>query len=239
MASSFTPSTETLSSIGVFRDLSDGTRGRIARKCQGMVVKARESVVTDQNAADDVYFVENGCLRAYVYSVAGKEITFRDLRAGEMFGEIAALGGKRRSANIIALEKSRLVRMSGSDFKSMLAEYPEVNGVILKRLALLVLSLSERVVEFSSLTVKDRVRTELLRYAMQHTEDHSRAIIDPLPTHAEIASRINTHREAVTRELNALVRQGIVERDGNRLIVTDVPGLEAMVNRAKGSLPVL
>ena len=36
--------------------------------------------------------------------------------------------------------------------------------------------------------------------------------IDPSPTHAELASRVATHREAVTRELNALETRGVLRR---------------------------
>ena len=60
------------------------------------------------------------------------------------------------------------------------------------------------------------------------------ASIAPIPTHAEIASRISTHREAVTREINRLSRLGIVERRGGALVVKDIDQLEDLVHEASG-----
>jgi predicted transcriptional regulator len=56
----------------------------------------------------------------------------------------------------------------------------------------------------------------------------------PAPTHVEIASRVSTHREAVTRELNRLSRIGIIERRGGTLMVKDVTRLAEMVHDATG-----
>jgi len=61
-----------------------------------------------------------------------------------------------------------------------------------------------------------------------------RAVISPAPTHAEIASRISTHREAVTRELNELARAKLIEKRGADLIVCDVAMLESMVEESMG-----
>ena len=60
------------------------------------------------------------------------------------------------------------------------------------------------------------------------------ARIVPAPTHVEIASRISSHREAVTRELNRLSRIGLTERQGSALIVKDVDRLAEMVHEATG-----
>ncbi len=48
----------------------------------------------------------------------------------------------------------------------------------------------------------------------------------PEPTHTEIASRISTRREAVSRELNQLSRAGVVQRRSGTLVVRDVERLE-------------
>jgi CRP/FNR family transcriptional regulator, cyclic AMP receptor protein len=52
------------------------------------------------------------------------------------------------------------------------------------------------------------------------------------PPHAEIASRISTHREAVTRELSRLEDLGLIAREGRKLRVTDLARLTAMVEDA-------
>jgi CRP-like cAMP-binding protein len=111
---------------------------------------------------------------------------------------------------------------------------PEVSASIHRQLAGLVRSLTERVFEFSTLAVKNRVHAELLRLARDHMEGENTAVISPLPTHAQIAARVSTHREAVTRELNALERSGLIERRGGTLIIPDFARLARTVEEVLG-----
>jgi CRP/FNR family cyclic AMP-dependent transcriptional regulator len=60
------------------------------------------------------------------------------------------------------------------------------------------------------------------------------ARIAPAPTHTEIASRVSTHREAVTREFARLSRIGLIERQRNALLIKDVERLAEMVHAATG-----
>ena len=95
-------------------------------------------------------------------------------------------------------------------------------------------TLTTRVYEFSALAVSNRIQAELLRLANLASQEENSARIASAPTHSEIASRISTHREAVTRELNRLARIGIIERKGGALVVRDVRRLTAMVHEVTG-----
>jgi CRP-like cAMP-binding protein len=94
--------------------------------------------------------------------------------------------------------------------------------------------MSERIYEFSALAVRYRIYAELLRMAGPPQAGGSAAVIRPFPTHAELASRLSTHREAVSRELSYLVRRGVIERRGDSLIVLDLARLSRMVDDARG-----
>ena len=105
-------------------------------------------------------------------------------------------------------------------------------GTVLKRLTNQIRALTERVFEFSALAVENRIQAEVLRLARDHMEGDNSALIKPAPTHAEIASRVSTHREAVTRALSDLARRGIVERRDGTLAVLDVEALSELVEHA-------
>ena len=94
--------------------------------------------------------------------------------------------------------------------------------------------LTTRVFEFSTLAVRYRIQAELLRLAGAPTPRGKTASVDPTPTHAEIASRTSTHREAVTRELNRLTKMGILEQRSRVLWIKDLARLEALVRDAGG-----
>ena len=61
------------------------------------------------------------------------------------------------------------------------------------------------------------------------------ARIDPAPRHTDIASQISTYREQVTRELSAMVKQGLVQRSGRALVIPDVARLERLVSEVRRS----
>jgi CRP-like cAMP-binding protein len=109
-----------------------------------------------------------------------------------------------------------------------------VAQALLEHLVRELRELTTRVFEFSTLAVRYRIQAEVLRLASLAPREGKSALIAPAPTHAEIASRVSTHREAVTRELNRLSRIGIIERQKGTLIVWDFDRLARMVHEATG-----
>jgi len=91
------------------------------------------------------------------------------------------------------------------------------------------------VFELSALNVQARLHCELLRLAKTGLDPHS-LVIDPAPTHAELANRIGTHREAVTREMRALADRNIIRAGRRTLEFIDVARLEHFVGQAVGEV---
>ncbi len=223
-----------LESIEIFRDLDPRDIERLTRRVNWRNYKANQQIIGHQEASTDVYFMVSGTVRVILFSSAGKEVAFRDIHAGECFGEFAAIDGAPRSANVIALTDVMIGSVSAETFRAILEEFPAVSMAMLTNLIGTVRSLSERIFEFSTLAVKNRIHSELLRLARESERDGNTARISPAPTHADIASRISTHREAVTRELNDLTKNGLISRDGRTLIICDVEELERLVHDVTG-----
>lgn len=92
--------------------------------------------------------------------------------------------------------------------------------------------LSRRVGELGSLNVRTRVHAELLRLARPDHNDPKRAIIVTPPNQSELAARINTRRETVSREINAMERAGLIERRRGAIVITDAVRLSAAIEAA-------
>ena len=104
---------------------------------------------------------------------------------------------------------------------------------MLEQIARNIRTLTGRIFEFSTLPVANRLHAELLRLA--NAPDDSTTNIAPLrttPTHAEFAARISTHREAVTRELNRLLKNGVLTKGQKGLVIADVEELRAILRKA-------
>ena len=122
-----------------------------------------------------------------------------------------------------------IASMSAELFWEILRCHGSVCAAMLRRLTGIARTTQRRVVEFSTLPVRSRLHAELIRMARTSAADGSSAVISPAPKHAEIASRISTHREAVTRELSELTRAKLIAKRGSDLIIYDTEMLESMV----------
>ena len=188
-----------------------------------------QQVIT-RNAEDrDVYLVVGGKVQVVAFSAGGKQITYREMGAGEHFGELAAIDGRARSADVIALEDSLLAIMRPALFHALLLKHEALRERMLRGLVAFVREMTDRVFELSTLGVRNRVHAELLRLARRAGVAGNVARIRPAPRHGDIASRVSTYREQVTRELSALTAKDIIVREGSTLVVLDVALLEHMV----------
>ena len=228
---------ESLAGVGIFETLSDSALTDLEKRCRWRRYPAKQQVVGYLDDTRDVFFLVSGEVRVVIHSLSGKEVSFRDLGPGRIFGEFAAIDGKRRSATVIALKESLIASMPANVFWEVVRKHPTAHEAILKRLVEVARMLTERVVELSTVAVKSRIEAELLRLARGHMTGHNVAVISPAPRHVEIASRVSTHREAVTRELNALDRAGLIERQDSDLIIPDVRRLAHLVEEVVGELP--
>ncbi len=228
------PGGRLLERVEILQDLPQGERERLAKRFNWKRYGAGEQIISHLDRSTDVFLVIEGAVRVTIYSLAGREVTFRDIEAGQYFGELAAIDGLPRSATIVALNDSVIASMPADIFWEILRVYPDATVRLVKNLTSSVRTLTERVFEFSALAAKNRIHAELLRLARDHMTGENVATIKPTPTHAEIANRISTRREAVTRELNQLSRDGIVERRSGALIVHDVSRLKRLVQDVVG-----
>jgi CRP/FNR family transcriptional regulator, cyclic AMP receptor protein len=222
-----------LRAIALLRGLSPQRLEILARDCAWRNFEAEQSIISRAAADRDLYFIVSGRVRVTTYSAAGRQVTFRDFGAGEHFGEVAAIDGMARSADVVGLQAGLLASLAPASLLALLREEPAVAERLLRDFAGLVRRLSERVIDLSTLGVHQRLYAEMLRLAREAGVKANRARIDPAPKHADLAGQVSTYREQVTRELSVLVRRGILAKDGRALVVLDVARLQKMVEEVK------
>jgi len=194
-----------------------------------------KQIVLANESSSDLYFVVNGKVRVLLYSaVEGKPVLFATLGAFEMFGEIAAIDGMPRSATVEAIEDCVLAVLPREQFLRFIHAYPAFSLAVMKQLAAQVRLLSDRVYEFSTLGVQARVYAELLRIAALAGEQNGQALLSPAPLLVDLAARVSTHREAVSRVISRLQENGIIRREGANIRVLEIDRLRRMLIEEKG-----
>lgn len=208
-----------------------------ALEARGRQIVARkdQTILSSGARSSDVYIVLSGRVRAKLFSVAGREVVMRDLLPGQMFGELSAFDGSRRSVSIVALEASRMLLVPAQAFRQAGADDPESALWLHRHLTAMIRSLTDRVFELSAINVQGRIHCQLLRMVAAAGAADNRAVIAPVPTHEAMAALTGTHREAVSREMSALARAGLVQQQGRRLLVKDVMRLSLLVQDATGA----
>lgn len=224
---------ETLAHVQLFANLDPDVVRRLDTQCSWRRVSAKQVIVDYLQEDDSVLFVTSGAVRVQLDAGPEHNVIFRDLEAGHFFGEVAAIDGRPRSASVIALTDATLARMPSATFLSAIFGHPPLCLSVMRLLTDRIRSLSGRIEEFSSLPVRHRIYAELLRLSRPDRGDGAGAIISPPPYHAEIAARVSTRRETVTRELKGLERAGLLERRRGALVLTDPPKLSALIEQAR------
>lgn len=226
---------ERLDAIELLHGLPESALDELAHQCSWRTYHAGQQVISRESKERHVHFIVRGKVRVCVYSAAGREVAFRDVGAGKCFGEISAIDGLPRSANVEALEESLIASMPPQLFWLLLERHAHVMANTVRLLAATVRSLSERLFELSTLGIQNRVHAEVLRLAKEAGVRNGIASMDPAPRHVDIASRISANREQVTKELSAMARQRLIEKRGRALLVPDVARLERIVTEVRRS----
>ena len=172
-----------------------------------------EVIIHQDDADDQVYIILSGRVKVTNFSKKGREIWHSELLAGTFFGEMAALTGAPRSVSITAVEPTKLAILSRNEFFDVIRHDPEIAIWILEEMARRLEERTDKMNAVISQSISQRIRAEILRLAQQGATDKGDHLIAPVPNFTEMAKRLNTDRENVSREFSALSRQGVLKKE--------------------------
>lgn len=214
-----------LQKIALLRGLDHCDYDQLQTICSLRQHKKNTEILRKNDKSTDIFFVIEGEVVARSFSEEGKEVSFTTIKSGELFGEFSAIDGRPRSASISATEDCVIAQMTSRDFRALVVTTPELGLRLVELLVAKSRTLSQRIFEFGTLPVRVRVQRELVRLYDSRDADVDDNLIHPAPSHYEIATRIATHREAVSRELGHLVSENIIELGKRKIKVCDIDRL--------------
>lgn len=217
-----------LASISLLEGLSDEAKQSLEKRCRWRRYGTGEQILDKDSGDRDVYFVAEGAVQVVNFSMTGREIALARLPAGGFFGELSAIDRQPRSASVVALEECLLGSLSPQLFIDQIIGHPDLAVRVLGRLAAIVRSCDERIMDLSTLGAVERVYRQLLRLAEESPVDPGHWLIRALPTHKAIAAMASTTRETVARSISLLSNGDIVERKGRILHLRDRDRLERL-----------
>ena len=199
-------------------------------------IDAGQVILTSGGESRELYLVLEGSVRVALFASSGREVSIIEMGAGELFGELAAIDGRARSATVVAATGGRLAVIPVAVFFSAIEQNPGMALWLLRRFARIIRASTEKIFELSALPARNRLHCELLRLAEDGEHSAAGVVIAPAPTHADFAARIGSHREMVTREFGALTERGLLRQNGRRLVLLDLQQLMQEIQRGGGDV---
>jgi len=208
-------------------------RDKLLERTQSFYARSGQIVISQGMVSTDVYYVVKGKVLFSLISESGRESILRELGAGHIFGELSAIDQLPRSLSVTAIEDCKFARISGPKFQRFLSETPAASQWIIQQLASRVRSLTDKAFQLATMSVSNRVQSELLRLAHDAGVHDNQAIVPNFPTHEKVAARLGTHREAVTKELRLLSKERIVQQTGRKLTILSVSCLQTILSNTQ------
>lgn len=214
-----------LSKFPILSEMSEQQLQQFGERCSWKTYEAGEMIIDHNESSNDVRFIASGSVRIVVRMIEGREVIFNDFESGQFFGELSAIDNGRRSANVTAVTRTNMCIMPQATFAQICEEVPGVGWKVMQHLVKLIRALSDRLSEFTFLKAKHRLYAELLRLSRPRDGKPSQRIISPAPPQTEIADRISSRREIVSRDMKDLERRGILSRERGGLVILDPKAL--------------
>jgi CRP-like cAMP-binding protein len=210
-----------LRSAPLFGRLSTAQLEQLAGIARPLHVPAGRPIFWQGEPATAFFLLSEGAVKVFKTLRDGRTASIRHVPPGETFGE-SVLFTERYPASTEAMADSRLYRFEVVEFRRLLVDEPEIGLALLGAMASLMVMLNRRVEELL-LPVPARLSRYLLGLSAQQ------GMAFALPTSKqELASRLGTVPETLSRTLNRLARAKTIAVDGSRVEILNVDALERL-----------
>lgn len=185
-----------------------------------------------EDKTNTVYLIETGKVATFFLGPQGHDVPFPELEAGDFVGDLSAFGSDEPATYFQAVEDTTVLVMSQGQFHEVLRSLPEFAELVTKTLSRRLRTMRRLYIENRLLPMKMRLYSELLRYGVR--DERGRLRISPMPTHAELARRIASQRETVTKQMSQLVKMGVIDSSDRLITIADEAYLRAEISKALG-----
>ncbi|MFN9424446.1 Crp/Fnr family transcriptional regulator [Gemmatimonas sp.] len=215
--------TDFLSTVPLFRELDRAAVRGFAEYTRERKFSKGAMIVAEGDPGDALFVVRSGEVKVVLAGEDGRDVILNVLNVGDHFGELALIGGRPRSAHVIATQASSLLTLSRADFRRQVEQSPQVAWGLMVELSRRLRQADGTIGSLVLLDVPGRVAKVLLEHA---TPGEPATLVKQL-THQVIAQMIGASRETVSRAMAEFQEKGIISVQRRIVTITDLTALEA------------
>lgn len=213
----------------LFSGISDEDADAILASAHVARYRARAEIFAKGAPGHSMMAILKGRVRISAPSADGREIVFKIMAEGELFGEIALLDGKERTADATAITACELLVVERHAFLPILKRRPELCIRMLELLCERLRRTDEQVEDLLFRQFENRLARTLLRLAQEYGRQEGGAVqINLGLSQAELANLVGGARESVNRHLHHLERLGVIALMGSTIVIPDTKALERL-----------
>jgi CRP/FNR family transcriptional regulator len=216
------PKHESLSRIVLFAGLSEAEIQALALRAVERRFAPGEMLFWEGEPCAGIFLLTRGSVKIFKTSAAGREMMLSLESAPGSVAELPLFDGGPYPASVRAVEPVEALFINKSDFHQVCRQFPDV---ALKLLAVVGRRLRHLVGVVESMTF-GRVTQRLARLLLDLSTLAGADEFDLALTHQELASRLGTVREVVSRNLARFRAEGLVQFQGHQLRILDRQSLE-------------
>jgi CRP/FNR family cyclic AMP-dependent transcriptional regulator len=213
----------------LFRGLVTGERDAIVGRARMRQFTAGEPIFLMGSPGGSMMAVLSGRVRISIPSREGREIVLAVVQPGEVFGEIALLDGKERTADAHAVTACTLAVLERRNVLEFLERQPDVWPRVVEVLCDRLRATNRQMAEVAMQQLPIRLAKALLR--MTYVETLSRPTDRVHVSQRELGNIVGAARESVNKCLNEWQRSGWVRIERTAIAISDRATLEQVANQ--------
>jgi CRP/FNR family cyclic AMP-dependent transcriptional regulator len=214
------PTAAALSINPLFSGLASDDIQRIADLCVSLSLAKGQILFSKGQPGDALYGIRRGRVLIRTSNPAGKQHTIAVYGSGDIFGEIAMLDGRPRTADAVAGSPVELFAFRRVDFTNLISQKPNIAMNVIELLCARLRATSNRLEEATLLSLAPRLALGLLRLADDFGEE--------IPiSQEELSDMVGATREAVNRQLQMWHRSGIIDLKRSLIQIVSLARLQA------------
>jgi len=191
---------------------------RLAGIARQTVLSTGDTLFDQGDESDGLYVIVEGILRIFLTADDSREATINLLEDGEVIGEISLLDGLPRSAGVAALTDAKLIFIPREPFLDLLGDSKKLAEQIILTLCERLRAANAQVDQAIFHDLRHRLIVLLRQLAIIHGHvEKDVAVVDLDLTQGTLAQMLGASREAVNKQLRALIKEGRIEMDGPRI----------------------
>jgi CRP/FNR family transcriptional regulator len=223
----------TLAKAALFAGLTETELNFLAERAQSRRHVSGELIFSEGDSCPGLYVIESGFVKIFKTSAGGREQVLAIDGPGHSIAELPVFDGGAYPASAVAVHDTTLVFVSKQDFHALCLSHPDVALKVLRVVGLRLRNLVGIIEELSFATVRSRLASLLVRFAQTGRKTAAGIEFNLPVSNQELAARIGTVRELVSRNLSRLQAAGIIRLEGRTVVIPNLKALEQEIESAE------